>query len=112
LLVDEHLGHEPVSARAGRQTPPSLDVVARGRFRDGHRSVGYAFYAMLAYKPGFAVEFNLAITFLSLAVSVVMMTTGFATALFSDGKKGIVAGGAMLGIGHCLHALPWHGRAG
>ncbi|MFY9954739.1 MHYT domain-containing protein [Bradyrhizobium sp.] len=34
------------------------------------------------------------------------MTTGFATALFSDGKKGIVAGGAMLGIGiACMHYL-------
>jgi NO-binding membrane sensor protein with MHYT domain len=92
-------------AQAGKRRPRLMWLLAAG-FATGTGAWATHFIAMLAYKPGFAIEFNLTITFLSLAVSVVMMTTGFAAALFSDGKKGIVAGGAMLGIGiACMHYL-------
>ena len=67
-------------AQAGKRRPRLMWLLAAG-FATGTGVWATHFIAMLAYKPGFAVEFNLAITFLSLAVSVVMMTTGFATAL-------------------------------
>jgi len=64
------------------------------------------FIAMLAYAPGFAIAYDLTLTFLSLVVSVALMTTGFAGMLFWNDRRGIFAGGATLGLGiACMHYL-------
>jgi diguanylate cyclase (GGDEF)-like protein/PAS domain S-box-containing protein len=62
------------------------------------------FIAMLAYTPGFSLDYDLTITILSLFVAIIMITAGFAVALFGGGRWGGLAGGALAGIGiACMH---------
>src|ERR1700694_38611 len=43
------------------------------------------FIAMLAYTPGFLVSYDLTITIFSLFVAIIVITAGFAVALFGGG---------------------------
>jgi diguanylate cyclase (GGDEF)-like protein/PAS domain S-box-containing protein len=64
------------------------------------------FIAMLAYTPGFLVSYDLTITTFSLLVAIVVMTAGFAVALFSGARWGSLMGGALVGIGvACMHYM-------
>jgi diguanylate cyclase (GGDEF)-like protein/PAS domain S-box-containing protein len=64
------------------------------------------FIAMLAYTPGFLVSYDLTITTFSLLVAIVVVTAGFAVALFSGARWGGLAGGALVGIGvACMHYM-------
>ena len=53
------------------------------------------FVAMLAYQPGFAVQYDVALTLLSCIIAVVLSGLGFAV---SFSRIGPVTGGAILGI--------------
>jgi diguanylate cyclase (GGDEF)-like protein/PAS domain S-box-containing protein len=62
------------------------------------------FIAMLAYTPGFLISYDLTITIFSLAVAIVVVTAGFAVALFGGARWGGLVGGALVGIGvACMH---------
>jgi len=62
--------------------------------------------AMLAYMPGFPLEYDLGLTTLSLLISTGMTTAGFVIALFGGRRWGGVAGGALVGIGiACMHYM-------
>jgi diguanylate cyclase (GGDEF)-like protein len=56
------------------------------------------FIAILAYSPGFAIEYDLALTLLSLVATLVMVTTGFTIALFGTPRWSGLAGGVMVGL--------------
>ena len=61
---------------------------------------------MLAYGPGFSINYDLNITALSLFVAIVLITAGFATASFGSARWGGIAGGALAGIGiACMHYM-------
>src|SRR5438876_12028264 len=55
------------------------------------------FIAMLAYTPGFAISYDLTITMFSLVVAIIVVTCGFAVALFGGIRWGGPAGGALVG---------------
>ncbi|MEH2475741.1 diguanylate cyclase (GGDEF)-like protein [Nitrobacteraceae bacterium AZCC 2161] len=62
------------------------------------------FIAMLAYTPGFAIQYDPIITACSLVAATVMTTAGFAIALFMGSRQGALTGGAMIGAGiACMH---------
>ena len=64
------------------------------------------FIAMLAYTPGFAISYDLTITMFSLVVAIIVVTSGFAVALFGGARWGGLAGGALVGIGvACMHYM-------
>jgi diguanylate cyclase (GGDEF)-like protein/PAS domain S-box-containing protein len=64
------------------------------------------FIAMLAYTPGFAMSYDLTITILSLFVAIIVVTAGFAIALFGSARWGGLAGGILVGIGiACMHYI-------
>jgi diguanylate cyclase (GGDEF)-like protein/PAS domain S-box-containing protein len=64
------------------------------------------FIAMLAYTPGFLVSYDLTITVFSLFVAIIVVTAGFAVALFGGARWGALAGGALVGIGvACMHYM-------
>jgi diguanylate cyclase (GGDEF)-like protein/PAS domain S-box-containing protein len=64
------------------------------------------FIAMLAYTPGFAISYDLAITLFSLVVAIIVVTCGFAVALFGGARWGGLAGGALVGTGvACMHYM-------
>jgi diguanylate cyclase (GGDEF)-like protein/PAS domain S-box-containing protein len=64
------------------------------------------FIAMLAYTPGFLISYDLTITIFSLFVAIIVITAGFAVALFGGARFGGVAGGALVGIGvACMHYM-------
>jgi diguanylate cyclase len=91
--------------RAGGRGARVVWILAAGSVTGGGVWATH-FIAMLAYVPGFAIKYDLTMTFLSLAVAVIMTTAGFAMALLVDSKRGAIAGGAMLGVGvACMHYL-------
>jgi diguanylate cyclase (GGDEF)-like protein/PAS domain S-box-containing protein len=64
------------------------------------------FIAMLAYTPGFLISYDLTITVFSLFVAIIVITAGFAVALFGGARWGGPAGGALAGIGvACMHYM-------
>jgi diguanylate cyclase (GGDEF)-like protein len=64
------------------------------------------FIAMLAYTPGFPINYDLVITVCSLVAATVMTTAGFAVALFSHTRQGALTGGSLIGIGiACMHYM-------
>jgi diguanylate cyclase (GGDEF)-like protein/PAS domain S-box-containing protein len=64
------------------------------------------FIAMLAYTPGFAISYDLTITMFSLLVAIIVVTSGFAVALFGGARWGGLAGGALVGTGvACMHYM-------
>src|SRR5436309_13139551 len=67
------------------------------------------FIAMLAYTPGFALSYDLAITMLSLVVAIVVVSSGFAVALFGGARWGGLAGGGLVGM--CVACMQYMGMA-
>jgi diguanylate cyclase (GGDEF)-like protein len=64
------------------------------------------FIAMLAYTPGFAINYDLVITGCSLIAATVMTTAGFAVALYGPTRQGALLGGSLIGIGiACMHYM-------
>jgi diguanylate cyclase (GGDEF)-like protein/PAS domain S-box-containing protein len=64
------------------------------------------FIAMLAYTPGVPVSYDLRITIFSLFAAVVVVTSGFAVALFGGGRWSGRIGGALAGTGvACMHYM-------
>ena len=64
------------------------------------------FIAMLAYRPGFELRYDLVITACSLIASAVMTTAGFAIALYRQSRQNAMLGGAVIGIGiACMHYM-------
>ncbi|MCX7321472.1 MAG: diguanylate cyclase, partial [Hyphomicrobiales bacterium] len=62
------------------------------------------FIAMLAYRPGFELNYDLVITACSLIASAVMTTAGFAIVLYRQSRQTAMLGGAVIGIGiACMH---------
>ena len=57
------------------------------------------FIAMLAYDPGVVVGYDMKLTLISLAVAIVMTTSGLALATYVAGRSAVVAGGLLLGAG-------------
>ncbi|CAN5456939.1 EAL domain-containing protein [soil metagenome] len=61
---------------------------------------------MLAYSPGFPVQYDLAVTALSLIAVIVIITAGFAQALYGGQRWRAPIGGVTVGIGIvCMHFL-------
>lgn len=56
------------------------------------------FIGMLAYSPGVPVMFDLAMTMVSLAVAIVMMTAGCVTAIYGERTSTSLIGGAIVGL--------------
>jgi diguanylate cyclase (GGDEF)-like protein/PAS domain S-box-containing protein len=64
------------------------------------------FIGMLAYSPGFPLQYDLAITAFSLVAAVAIITAGFAQALYGGPRWGALIGGATVGVGIvCMHFI-------
>jgi diguanylate cyclase (GGDEF)-like protein/PAS domain S-box-containing protein len=70
---------------------------------------GTHFIAMLAYDPGVATGYDLAMTAMSLIVAAIVTSTGFAVALYSGKAWSNPAGGAIVGGG--IAAMHYIGMA-
>ncbi|CCE02297.1 MHYT domain-containing protein [Bradyrhizobium sp. STM 3809] len=57
------------------------------------------FIAMLAYTPGFPIQYDLPITVVSLIAAAVTTTAGFAVAVLGQHRLRAMIGGAMVGLG-------------
>ena len=57
------------------------------------------FIAMLAYDPGVVMGYDMKLTLVSLAVAIVVTSTGLAVATYIAGRSAMVAGGLLLGAG-------------
>jgi signal transduction histidine kinase/CheY-like chemotaxis protein/HPt (histidine-containing phosphotransfer) domain-containing protein len=64
------------------------------------------FVAMLGYRPGFPVEYDVSLTLLSVVIAIVLSGAGFAIAL---GRRGPVLGGAVTGV--AVSAMHYVGMA-
>src|SRR2546428_6130737 len=67
-------------------------------------AIGYGiwathFVAMLAYEPGVSIGYGIVLTALSLAVAMVLTSSGFGIAASDRGRWRAAAGGAVLGGG-------------
>src|SRR5580692_933205 len=64
------------------------------------------FLAMLAYRPGIPIAYDVDLTALSLLVAVVVTTAGLAVAVFFPSRWGALIGGGAIGAGvACMHYL-------
>jgi NO-binding membrane sensor protein with MHYT domain len=62
------------------------------------------FIAMLAYEPGVAIAYDIALTALSLAAAIALTSAGLAIAAFKPARWGAAVGGAIVGGGvACMH---------
>ena len=68
------------------------------------------FIAMLAFKPGFAVSYDLFLTVLSLLVAIAASALGFAWAVYGMGRWRAAVGGAVIGLGAAaMHFIGMNG---
>jgi len=94
-LVAVHIFHRAVAAQA--RTRLIWIAIAGG-------AIGYGiwathFIAMLAYDPGIAVGYGIALTGLSLAAAMVLTSTGFGIAASGPKRACSAIGGAIVGAG-------------
>src|SRR5258708_7259468 len=94
-LVAIHIFHRAIAAKS--RTRLIWIAIAGG-------AIGYGiwathFIAMLAYDPGIATGYGIALTALSLAVAMILTSTGFGFAAANLTRWNSAIGGAIVGIG-------------
>ncbi|MFD1252819.1 bifunctional diguanylate cyclase/phosphodiesterase [Devosia equisanguinis] len=57
------------------------------------------FIAMLAFRPGFELSYDLGLTAVSLLIAVIICGGGLALAIHGDGRRDHLLGGAVVGVG-------------
>ncbi|CAN5245611.1 EAL domain-containing protein [soil metagenome] len=102
----------------------AINLLHHARSRTGHLrlvwlavsavSTGFGiwathFVAMLAFAPGVATGYNIVLTFLSLAVAILLTGAGLALALIENFRAGPFLGGAIVGI--AIAAMHYTGMA-
>ncbi|MDB5620220.1 EAL domain-containing protein [Tardiphaga sp.] len=92
-------------ARRVRNRPRIVSLIVAGTVT-GFGVWATHFISILAYTPGFPVQYDPMITACSLIAATVITTAGFAVALFAETRQGGVAGGALVGAGiGCMHYM-------
>ena len=68
------------------------------------------FIAMLAFKPGFAISYDLSFTLMSLLVAIAASALGFAWAVYGTWRERAAVGGAVIGLGAAaMHFIGMNG---